>query len=448
MTIICTVCKQPFVLSNNEKDFYKKFNFEPQNQCFGCNQRQKLSFRNGRTLYRRICDGTGESIISIYSSGTPFPVYKREYWYSDTWDAISYGREIDFSRPFFEQYKELQNVVPRIALLNVNAENSEYCNMSYGNKNCYYVFGGDFNEDTMYAVLSMRNRDTLDSDYSQENEQSYWLIDSYNCYGCRFTLDSKNCNNCAYISDCSSCSDSILCTNLTNSQYCIRNQQLTKEEYEKQKEAFVTGSFSLQASLQNELQEMRKKRIVKYMHAVSCENCTGDYLKNSSNCENCFSSWESQDMCDIVLSDKAKDCFRSSFVHGELCYEVIATIHAHNALASYFVMDSSDVSYCETVINCHDCFGCNGLRQKQYCILNKQYTKEEYDLLHTRLIEHMKKTGEWGNFFPKNLSCFGYNETAAQEIFPLTKEEAQSQNFRWKETEEEKIAVEKIMVQN
>jgi hypothetical protein len=36
----------------------------------------------------------------------------------------------------------------------------------------------------------------------------------------------------------------------------------------------------------------------------------------------------------------------------------------------------------------------------------------------------MKSTGEWGEFFPLPLSPFGYNETVAQDYFPLTSEEA------------------------
>jgi len=31
----------------------------------------------------------------------------------------------------------------------------------------------------------------------------------------------------------------------------------------------------------------------------------------------------------------------------------------------------------------------------KYCILNKQYSKEEYEELVPKIIEHMQKTGEW-----------------------------------------------------
>jgi len=45
-----------------------------------------------------------------------------------------------------------------------------------------------------------------------------------------------------------------------------------------------------------------------------------------------------------------------------------------------------------------------------------------------------KRKKEYGQFFSKSLSCFGYNETPAFEQFPLTKEEAQEQDYKWENT--------------
>ena len=50
-----------------------------------------------------------------------------------------------------------------------------------------------------------------------------------------------------------------------------------------------------------------------------------------------------------------------------------------------------------------------------------------------KIIEHMKKTGEWGQFFPREIAVFAYNESAANDYFPLTRDEALSQGFLWKE---------------
>jgi hypothetical protein len=127
----------------------------------------------------------------------------------------------------------------------------------------------------------------------------------------------------------------------------------------------------------------------------------------------------------------------------------------------------SDLQYCDTVYSSSYMFGCSMVRKGKYCILNKQYTKEEYEALVPKIIEHMnvmpyisKKsearnpmpTGRqaksetqeiiyrYGEFFPPELSPFAYNETIAQEYFPLTKEEAIQQGYRWKDPEEKQYA--------
>ena len=101
-------------------------------------------------------------------------------------------------------------------------------------------------------------------------------------------------------------------------------------------------------------------------------------------------------------------------------------------------------------------FACVGLRNKQYCILNKQYSKEEYDELVPKIIEHMNvmpytdKKGivyKYGEFFPSEFSPFNYNETMAQECLPLTKEQALEKGYSWGEPEEKNYQVTKKAVQ-
>lgn len=42
---------------------------------------------------------------------------------------------------------------------------------------------------------------------------------------------------------------------------------------------------------------------------------------------------------------------------------------------------------------------------------------------------------EWGEYFPITISLFGYNKTTAQMYYPLTKEEALRQGYRWDDYE-------------
>ena len=44
------------------------------------------------------------------------------------------------------------------------------------------------------------------------------------------------------------------------------------------------------------------------------------------------------------------------------------------------------------VENCNNLFGCIGLRNKSYCIFNKQYTKDEYETTVANIITHMQET--------------------------------------------------------
>ena len=100
---------------------------------------------------------------------------------------------------------------------------------------------------------------------------------------------------------------------------------------------------------------------------------------------------------------------------------------------SKFILDQSEaVSYSTFIINCHNVFGCAYLRNAKYAILNKQYTKEEYEELVPKIIKHMNdmpyidskgRVYKYGEFFPFGSSPFSYEETVASEYFPLTKEE-------------------------
>ena len=105
--------------------------------------------------------------------------------------------------------------------------------------------------------------------------------------------------------------------------------------------------------------------------------------------------------------------------------------------------------------NCHSSshiFGSIGLRNKEYCVFNKQYTREEYEKLVPRIIEHMNaepytdKRGrvyKFGEFFPPEISPFAYNETVAQEYYPTTKERAEAQGYRWRDIESRKYSITK-----
>jgi hypothetical protein len=99
--------------------------------------------------------------------------------------------------------------------------------------------------------------------------------------------------------------------------------------------------------------------------------------------------------------------------------------------SSHSYPNASNQVYCYFCPSCHDCFGCVGLHHKRFCIFNKQYSEADYKKLVEKITVHLKKSSEWGQVFPAELSPFEYNISIAQDFCPLTKEEALKRGYRW-----------------
>jgi len=113
------------------------------------------------------------------------------------------------------------------------------------------------------------------------------------------------------------------------------------------------------------------------------------------------------------------------------------------------VLDSQYVAYCRSV---RDCFGCVGLRNAQYCILNKQYTKEAYETLVAKIKKEMQampyvdakgRSYAYGEFFPPEISPFGFNESQGYEYFQISREEVEKLGFNWRVPEKRNYPITK-----
>ena len=158
------------------------------------------------------------------------------------------------------------------------------------------------------------------------------------------------------------------------------------------------------------------------MNIISSSDVSWDYIINSKDC---FDSYEIHNCEDLNFSHRvksAKECYDVYWYWymSELLYEnVWSWWESYNLNFTSCVEWWSNNYYCFETKYCSHCFWCVWLRNKSYCILNKQYTKEEYEKLAPKIIEHMMKTWEWWEFFPSTLSPFWYNETVAEEYFPI-----------------------------
>ena len=429
----CNQCKKQFNIDARDQEFYQKIQVPEPSLCPDCRCQRRLVLRNERTLYPDTCDLCGKKIVSLYSDDKPYKVYCYDCFYSDKWNPLSYVQDFDFSQPFFEQFKELQLKVPRINAYCLNNENSEYTNGSGYNKGCYMIFVSDHNEDSMYSYSVFNCRNVVDCINCYDCELSYECSGCHNCFNCQNLIDCANCNECQHCLDCKGCTSCFGCVGLRNAQYHIFNKKYSPAEYKNKIADMVKTGRDL---------SLRQQHHYLYRHGLKNENSTGDYINRCKDSENCYDSYDLENCQNIINGNKAKDTHDGYMIgdNTELSYEILGALSCNDCQVNFFTFNAYNCEYTDSCSGNKNIFGCVGLKKEEFCILNKKYSEESFDKLRIKIIEYMKRTGEYGEFFPIKNSPFGYNETVAQEYYPITKEQAQKNGWGWHDVGEISIS--------
>lgn len=454
-TKICQNCKASFQIDAQDFAFYEKMGVPAPTFCPECREQRRIAVRNERALYKRKCDLCDKEVISRVSPDKKYPMYCKNCWWSDKWDAVKYGRDYDFSRPFFEQFKDLLFSVPHISIFNANTVNSDWVNQETDDKNCYLNVGGHYNEDSAYNTYELFSKDSFDNYWLFKSELCYENLNCERCYRISFSQECLDSQDIAFCYDCRNCQNCLGCAGLRHKQYWIFNQPSTRENYQK----FLKENPLSSRKNISFLKEKAKKVWLTVPHResfmVKTVNCSGNFLTESKNTKQSWNIEKAEDSKYLYIGANVKDNYDvSSYGGADLSYECSSSGGAYSSKFILYCMagdplgkpTSSSLEYCYAVIDCNNCFGCIGLRNKEFCILNKQYSKEEYGKIREKIIEQMNslpykdKKGieyRYGEFFPTEISPFGYNETVAQEYFPLEKAEALERGYNWSDYEAE-----------
>lgn len=442
----CQRCTQRFEITSDDLKFYekisptferKKFLIPPPTLCPDCRQQRRLAFRNERKLYHRKSDFSGKEFISIYSPEKPYKVFDTQEWWSDEWDGIDYGQPFDFSKTFFEQFGNLWRKVPMLGLNVVGNEDCGYVSYCGYSKRCYLSYNTDFSEDVYYSANSIRCKTNADLLNNIGCELGYENTDSYNCYNVQFSFFSFQCTDSKFLIDCRNCQNCFGCVGLRNKKFCIFNKQYSEQEYREKIKKFDTRSRQEIERTKKELEKLYVSVPKPAILSNNSENVSGNYIFNSKNITQSYDIQKSENLKFCSMLNTADNCYDWDYTgyNSSFCYELSSCgDRIYNSSFSHNIWTGgTNLLYCVLGSQLQDCFGCIGLKRKKYCVLNKQYPKEEYERLVPKIIEHMIKTKEWGEFFPGNLSPFGYNETLVQDHFPLKKEQALNLKFQWKD---------------
>jgi ribosomal protein S18 len=442
----CQNCKAEFIIEPEDFNFYEKIKVPPPTFCPECRLIRRLAYRESRTLYKDICKKCGIKLVSIFPLESKIQVFCSKCWWGDSWEAIEYGKDYDFSKTFFQQFFELQKIVPREATGQRNSENCQYSNGNVRCKNCTLTFDCVESINCYNCQIAVYSKDSIDADSVMNVDHVYFSIACNNIYNTKFSYYSHECLDSAFLYNCLGCTQCFGCVNLRNKKYCIWNKQYSKEEYEKEIKKWSLSSYEITEKAKRKFLELYYKTPRRFALIKNSENVTGEDILNSKNCQHCFFTRLGVENCKYIFACGLllKDSYDATFGgdKSELFYETSGGMGSQKCLFCRAGNNCQDLEYCDRLFNCSNCFGCVSLRNKSYCIFNKQYSKEEYSDLVKKIkkqmddIPYIDKEGrnyKYGEFFPSELSLFTYNKSWGNKFFPLGKEEALRQGFNWEE---------------
>jgi len=335
-----------------------------------------------------------------------------------------------------------------------NLINSDYTNMVGDLKNCYLLYHAAFNENCAYSSFIDHSKDTYDSLMVRQCEMCHEAVNCRKCYKTFFSVDCSKCQGVFFSKNCTNCTNCFGCANLKNKQYHIFNEPHTKEEYETFLQENLPTTQEKIAATEKRAHKLWNRFPQKYIHDHQNTNATGDYIQNSKNTKSSFMVEELENckFCTFVMPGGLKDSYDfTHFTWAELLYEGLQIgDQASRIRFSWFVISTvQDIEYSMFIIGSKNIFGSVGIKKKEYCILNKQYSEEEYKALREKIIQQMNEKPykdakgreyPYGEFFPTELSPFAYNETA-QEYFPISKEKSQEEGYKWRAPQEKDFGI-------
>ncbi|MBP6911845.1 MAG: hypothetical protein KBB88_01420 [Candidatus Pacebacteria bacterium] len=421
-------CEKEFSIEEEDIEFLRMFKVPAPHFCPTCRRIRRLPHMGMVQLFKRKCDVPehDETMISLFSEECPFPVYDYKYFIGDEFDPMTFGVPYNPQSDHLDTLWKLRKSFPMPSFLNkdVASINSEYSNGGRDTKNAYYCSGCFSCEDMWYTNFANKSKAVMDSRTIRDSDHVYGSLQSDHLYQCSFVYFSSNCTESMLLFDCRNCTDCFGCVNLRNKKYCVFNEQYTKEEYE----SFIRNLYPLRRSAL-EKYEVKFWKFVKELpmnasHNVGSENVSGVGIVNS------------KDLFDVIDAVKAQNVRHADsplthhdsidFLFSGGSHHIYGTINIGSqsswvkfSVSSKFCTDSEYIFNSKNLSNCFMCFG---LQNKSYCILNRQYEKEEYFRIVDEIKSHLVLRGEYGDGLGIEYCAQGYNTSLAQISYPLDDE--------------------------
>ena len=376
-------------------------------------------------------------LVTKYKESTRIPkVYSLDEYIENYETIIQKSSYVDLWSVFFENFRKL--------FLNIGfpatyqffwCENTKFADVVHESKNVYLsFFVTTWSQNILYSLSVKQNSNSVFnsifvSKSSQNIYSSVSITESFNIF---FSQWIYNSNNIRFSKNLTWCFECIACSNLENQSYCIKNQKFTREEYIDKKNEIMKWKDRF-SSIYNQLFKI-------HFQNHNSINCVWWSIVESENIDNWLYIYNIKNSWNVIMqaSDIGWKNIYDSILWGSWeTYDLYASIgawicnHLYSSIQCGTCTNMFYSMFCESS---SFCLGCIGLKNKSYCILNKQYTKEERYEKVDEIFADMEAEWTLGQFFPATMNPFYFNDTAAYLINPtFTKEEVAAKGYLWRD---------------
>ncbi len=299
---------------------------------------------------------------------------------------------------FLNELQSLLTRYPKVPSDITESEDCEYGDHLHFCKDLHIAFDCARCNDCVYTYDSYIAKNCIDCEYVVESELCYDSLDAINCFNGNYLDYCVGVRDSSYATNCINCHDVFGCVNLNNKSFCIFNRQLTEAVYREKVERYKKWPAEKVLAM---IEELKKRYPYTQTKEGNNENTTyGNYIHYNKDCYMCFDAGHNEACMYLYDSFYNNRCFDMTYSsqQSELSYEEIDSHKLFNCNYAVLSSNSHDSSYIFNCRNVKDSLGCVSLNNKQYCILNRQLSREDYERVSKQILEELKnKNLGWSN---------------------------------------------------
>ncbi|MBI4599274.1 hypothetical protein HY734_03720 [Candidatus Uhrbacteria bacterium] len=419
---VCRLTGQAWDMTEREIGWYRQFNVPPSDIHPTVRLKFLLGFGAGTVLWKKPHAKTGQPILTFVHPDSPYQVVSDREWMDA--EYLCSGPDADPGRPFFDQLRSLARSIP-VGALHDDGSNQRSIGVDFIKcEDGYMVFGSGLSRRLSYAYTAYETEDSVDVANVRFSRFCHAVNRADHLYDCAFVFESYDCIGSRFLFDCRNCESCFGATNQRNKKYLWFNEQLTKEEWERRVAAVDLSSRTVFEAQRAQFLKCLQDAVWPPDFNHKSEDYSGEYMYESVRCHDGYlvTTCTDCDWCWITM-EQEQSAFSTWLVWGSGIYGSCDSVSSQDLRFCLRIWRSRDMEYCINCYDCESCFGCVGLKRKKWCLFNVQYAEQEYwervDVLKGAMLER----GEYGRFFPADLSQNGFQFSLGDMFFGYSKEE-------------------------